>query len=121
MRDASRRAGFTLVELLVVIGIIVLLIGILLPVISAVRRSAEKNATRLDLQTIGLALESYRKDFGDYPRPPDSQRKYRVLAWALIGPYDTTGGPTDPLSTSSTSHCLAWSIRWQPCGWTARP
>jgi type II secretory pathway pseudopilin PulG len=98
MRGSSRRAAFTLVELLVVIGIIVLLIGILLPVVSAVRRSAEKNATRLDLQTIGLALESYRKDFGDYPRPPDSQRKYRVLAWALIGPYDTTGGPTDPLA-----------------------
>jgi prepilin-type N-terminal cleavage/methylation domain-containing protein len=98
-KSARVRGGFTLVELLVVIGIIVLLIGILLPVISAVRRSAEKNAGRLDLQTIGLALEAYRKDFGDYPRPPDSHRKYRVLAWALIGPYDTTAsGANDPLS-----------------------
>jgi type II secretory pathway pseudopilin PulG len=103
MIGSPRRAAFTLVELLVVIGIIVLLIGILLPVVSAVRRSAEKNATRLDLQTIGLALESYRKDFGDYPRPPDSQRKYRLLAWALIGPYDANQGTLkDPLAPTGS-------------------
>src|SRR4051812_46089948 len=103
MKQRSR-AGFTLVEMLVVIGIIVLLVGILLPTIMSARRNAEKNAVRMELHTIALALDAYRADFGDYPRPPSgtpAQRKYRLLAWALIGPYDggPIGGVTDPLST----------------------
>jgi type II secretory pathway pseudopilin PulG len=103
-RLGSDRSAFTLVEMLVVIGIIVLLVGILLPTVMSVRRNAEKNAVRMELQTISLALEAYKADFGDYPRPPDTAtgRKYRLLAWALIGPYDAKaiGGVTDPLSTT---------------------
>jgi prepilin-type N-terminal cleavage/methylation domain-containing protein len=96
-----RRSGFTLVEMLAVIGIIVLLVGILLPTIMSARRNAERNAVRMELQTIALALEAYKADFGDYPRPPNDKRKYRVLAWALIGPYGTTAGlATDPLNSS---------------------
>src|SRR2546423_15399800 len=96
----SGRRAFTLVEMLVVIGIIVLLVGILLPTVMSVRRSAEKTAVRMELQTIGLALDAYKNDFGDYPRST-TDRRYRLLAWALIGPYDTTGGaPTDPLAGS---------------------
>jgi type II secretory pathway pseudopilin PulG len=101
--ENARRAAFTLVEMLVVIGIIVLLVGILLPTVMSIRRNAEKNAVRMELQTIALALDAYKADFGDYPRPPTAtpaQRKYRLLAWALIGPYDTTAisGATDPLA-----------------------
>jgi prepilin-type N-terminal cleavage/methylation domain-containing protein len=94
------RKGFTLVEMLAVIGIIVLLVGILLPTIMSARRNAEKNAVRMELQTIALALDAYKADFGDYPRPPNDKRKYRLLAWALIGPYDGTpiSGVTDPLA-----------------------
>jgi type II secretory pathway pseudopilin PulG len=96
------RPAFTLVELLTVIGIMALLIGILLPTVISVRRSSERNTVRMSLQTIGMALDAYKADFGDYPRPPDSQRKYRVLAWALIGPYDAepTTGPTDPFTST---------------------
>lgn len=94
------RAGFTLVEMLAVIGIIVLLVGILLPTIMSARRNAEKNAVRMELHTIALALDAYKADFKDYPRPPTGQRNYRLLAWALIGPYDETGGPSDPLNPS---------------------
>jgi prepilin-type N-terminal cleavage/methylation domain-containing protein len=102
-KAGCNRGGFTLVEMLAVIGIIVLLVGILLPTIMSARRNAEKNAVRMELHTIALALDAYKADFGDYPRPPTdttAHRKYRVLAWALIGPYDTTGGPSDPLNPS---------------------
>jgi type II secretory pathway pseudopilin PulG len=103
MSRRRNRVGFTLVEMLAVIGIIVLLVGILLPTIMSARRNAEKNAVRMELHTIALALDAYKADFGDYPRPPSDtavHRQYRLLAWALIGPYDTTGGPNDPLNPS---------------------
>ncbi|MGD0463067.1 MAG: prepilin-type N-terminal cleavage/methylation domain-containing protein [Tepidisphaeraceae bacterium] len=62
------RKAFTLVELLVVIGIIALLAGILLPVLNHVRRTSQITGQKADFQTIATALEQYKADFGDYPR-----------------------------------------------------
>jgi prepilin-type N-terminal cleavage/methylation domain-containing protein len=96
------RRAFTLVEMLAVIGIIVLLVGILVPTVMSARRAADKNAARMELQTIAMALDAYRADFGDYPRPT-AERRERVLAWALIGPYDETAIPkvNDPYTGST--------------------
>ncbi len=56
------RHGFTLVELLVVIGIIALLLGILLPVISRVRAGAQRTACRTELRDIGAMFQMYLND-----------------------------------------------------------
>jgi prepilin-type N-terminal cleavage/methylation domain-containing protein/prepilin-type processing-associated H-X9-DG protein len=60
-------AGFTLVELLVVIGIVAVLIGILLPVISKAKVSANTAACAANLRSIGQALRAYETEFGTYP------------------------------------------------------
>ena len=65
----KRRGGFTLVELLVVIGIIVVLIGIMLPAISKIRLAAKATATDGQIKKIMSAIENYRQAHQSFPGP----------------------------------------------------
>lgn len=64
----NARRGFTLIELLVVIAIIALLMGILMPALTAVKDQAREISCRANLRQYGIAQAVYLDDFdGRYP------------------------------------------------------
>jgi len=66
-RSRAARHGFSFVEMLVVIGIIIALLGLLGAAIVAGERSAKKQAISACLGNISQAIESYYVDFNIYP------------------------------------------------------
>ena len=61
------RHGFTLVELLVIIGIITVLLGLILPAVQSARESARRTACRNNLKNIGLAITQRVDARGRFP------------------------------------------------------
>jgi len=94
---AGKCGGFTLMELLITLAIISLLVGLLLPALSVVRKAAREAKQRAQITTIELAISAFKNDYGDYPPsewpgPPlpnnycGSQKlSEALLGWDLMG------------------------------------
>ena len=68
--DRTLRRAFTLVELLVVIGIIALLIAIMMPALQAARKQAQRAQCESNMHQVGVALAIYSNEWRGWLYPP---------------------------------------------------
>lgn len=91
------RRAFTMVELLVVIGVLGVLLALLLPVLSLSRATADRARCAVNLRTLGQGMAAYASDHGVYPpsvwnvnndSPPPGEWTQKQIRWFhLIAPY----------------------------------
>jgi len=108
---ASRLASraFTIIELIVVIGIIVVIASLVLGMLGKANKTAQRTRQSADLQSISQALEAYRADMHDYPRlPPGTQATdpnfvsgAELLCWALLAPGPAVTDTNHPVADGS--------------------
>jgi len=108
MSNLSQRKAFTLIEILVVIGIIALLAAILFPILSRARERARSTNCMSNQKQIALSLIQYTQDNGRrFPPANDPDPDAETDGWAarlnLVGQIfqcpseeqDATDGYTD--------------------------
>ena len=114
MRDAAKRRlkgseGYTLTEMLVVIGIIALIAAVLTPTLMGQMQRARAKTAKLQLDTVASAVELFRSDVGRYPTTQEG-------LGALLA--DTSGieGWTGPYLKDAKTLKDPWNrdIRYEP-------
>ena len=95
----GRAAGFTLIEMLVVIAIIAVLAAVVAPEIFRNVGDANTSAARSQVEVFGLALDQYRLDTHVYPTTEQGLAALRIAPPAVTGwrgPYLKRPVPQDP-------------------------
>ncbi len=84
MSHSSLRRGFTLVELLVVIGIISVLIAMLLPALNKAREAAKGVSCMSNMRQLGIATQMYANDFNGYCWSPAYENGTIDKTWSYV-------------------------------------
>ena len=87
-----KRRSYTLVEILMVVGIIAILVGLAIPVLNSARSSARLNKASAECNAIALAIKNFEAEYGQMPNPPEEASDG---ASAPTATFDNLYAPTD--------------------------
>jgi len=104
IKQFNKKAAFTIIELLTVMSIIVILIGLLVPSLSMVKRYAKNVKQGAQFHSIDVAMELFQTEFDGYPNSeyettPDGYCGAMKLTEAMVG-MDLLGFHPDSLFRS---------------------
>jgi prepilin-type N-terminal cleavage/methylation domain-containing protein len=125
----GRRAGVTLLEVIVVVAILALLIGLVLSAVQVAREAAVKSQSQNNLRQIALACHSYAAAHnGRLPADDDQSSGFKTVFLKLLGHTDAHGtkhyqsyirlfmSPADPTldgtENKDTAPC-SYAYNWQ--------
>ena len=72
MKRTGQNKAFTIVELLTVMAVIALLIGLLVPALSMVKDYGKDIQQKSQFHSVGVGLEMFKTEFGNYPESFDN-------------------------------------------------
>lgn len=79
----AKKAGFSLLELLVVVAIIAILVGLLMPVFSKMKIKGKENRAESEVRALATAIRAYHLEFHKWPGNADggtwSNNNYLVI------------------------------------------
>src|SRR6266545_166019 len=92
IRHSSLRAAgaFTLIELIVVFGVILILTGLVLSTVGYARKKGARARAETEIAAMSAACESYKADNGVYPRDPTPNTATDALNARTMGDPTTT-------------------------------
>jgi len=108
-RPAPLAAGFTLVELLVVIAVIGILAGMLFATIPGITRKRTLATATAELNEVSTAIEAYKAKYGFYPPDNPGYVAINPLYYELSGTVSANGG-YQPIDGSATVTTAAMSV-----------
>jgi prepilin-type N-terminal cleavage/methylation domain-containing protein len=96
--------GFTLIEVVMVIAIILILAGLVLAVSGFVQEKGKRSRAEAEIAAISAALESYKADNGIYPRDPTPNTATDKLDARTMG---------DPVTTNTVNYKAAGLVLYR--------
>ena len=99
----KQRKGFTLIELMIVIAIIIILAAIAIPNYLRMTDRAKRSRVAADCTSVATALEAYQVDWGTYPiETADIQFGKNNTANHIVFELSGTTGATTNISANTT-------------------
>jgi prepilin-type N-terminal cleavage/methylation domain-containing protein len=105
IRASSFRSkrGFTIIELLVVISIIIILAGLILSTVDYVQKKSARARAEAEIAAMSAALENYKADNGIYPQHDGSNGGHALYQGLSGDGNDTIGGSTASTGVTASS------------------